>query len=155
MTAMTLKMVPTAGGKRAAIRLDNSTWQAVEWLANRDGATWQQWCAKVIAANPDSDNVTAAVRSAAMDGLLNATIFDDRAEQLAAMAEHPLLKDSAAISDAQLDAILSTANIQGSSDFSGFAVIFGQDEYGQDCVWIKNGLRNHLHFSFVVPNAAG
>lgn len=86
-----------------------------------------------------------------MSGLLTETVFADRTEQQAAMQNHPLMRDSGALDDDGLRSILKRAQIQGRSDFGGFEVIFGFDEHGQDCVWIQNGLRNGLHFAFIVP----
>lgn len=151
MTNTTMKMVPMGHGKRHPIRLDDATWQAICWLAEQEGKTWQQWCAKVIDATPGGQNITAAVRAAAMDALVYETIVADRGESLAAMEHHPLLKDSGTLNDRQLDDAMQGATVQGWSDFGGFAVYFGHDEYGQDCVWIKNGLRTGLHFAFVLP----
>jgi len=73
-----------------------------------------------------------------------------RAHEIAAMEGHPLMRNSGAINDKQLEAILEAATVQGWSDFGGFAVGFGHDEYGQDCIWIKNSIRGGLHFAFIV-----
>jgi predicted DNA-binding ribbon-helix-helix protein len=149
------RMVPLEGGKRAGIKLDGPTWQAIEWLAARDNKTWQQWCAAVITTTPSSQNTTAAIREAAMDDLLSSAIFEGRGAQLEVMAEHPLMKDSAVLSDQQLAKILSGATVQGWNDFGGFSIGFGHDEYGQSCIWVKNGLRDHQHFAFLVPSLEG
>lgn len=151
----TQRMVPLESGKRTGIKLDQAAWQAIDWLAERQGVTWQKWCAQIIAAAPEGENLTASVRSAAMDALVVETVFGGRGQDLAAMAANPLLRSSGTLSDQQLEEILSGATIQGSSDFGGFTVSFGHDEHGQDCVWIKNGLRGWPHFAFVVPSIEG
>lgn len=149
----TQRMVPLEGGRRAGIKLDKAAWQAIDWLSAQEGKTWQQWCAKVIECIPEGINVTAAVRTAAMDALVFETIVGERGESLAAMADHPLLKDSGTLNERQLDAVMKHAQVQGWSDFGGFSIYFGHDEHGQDCVWIKNGLRNGLHFAFVLSSS--
>jgi predicted DNA-binding ribbon-helix-helix protein len=149
------RMVPLEGGKRAGIKLDGPTWLAVEWLAAQGGKTWQQWCAAIIIATPASQNTTAAIREAAMDGLLTAAVFGDRGAQVEAMEAHPFMKDSASLSDKQLAEILSSATVQGWNDFGGFSIGFGHDEHGQSCIWVKNGLRDRQHFAFLVPSLEG
>jgi predicted DNA-binding ribbon-helix-helix protein len=148
----TQRMVPLVGGGRCGIKLDQATWQAIEWLAKRQGKSWQQWCANIIESTQEGENTTAAVRANAMSGLLTATVFEDRADQHAAMEQHPIMRNSGTLNDRQFDEATRTATIQGWSDFGGFAIGFGHDEHGQDCVWVKNGLRNGLHFAFVVPS---
>ena len=149
------RMVPLESGKRTGVRLDQPTWNAIEWLAEQSGKSWQQWCAKVITSTPSDENTTASIRAAAMEGMLAATIFEDRRNQLAAMESHPLMRNSATLNDKQLEGELESAMVQGWSDFGGFAVGFGHDSFGQDCVWIKNGLRNGLHFAFAYPLSDG
>lgn len=141
------------GAKRTSLRFDPSTWQAIDLLAERIGCTWQEWCRAVIkTAGPDSPNLTADIRQAVVAGLLGeVSIAEQRADQSDLIYSHPLLKDSGILDDKQLDAILRKANVAGRADFGGFEVIVGFDEYGQDCVWIHNGLREHPHFAFVIP----
>ncbi len=147
------RMIPLEGGKRTGVRLDNATWQAIDWLAQQAGKSWQQWCAMVIDRTPEDQNATAAVRTAAMDGLLAATVFQDRSSQIAAMESHPMMQNSGVLDDRQFEDVMAGANVQGWSDFGGYAIGFGQDDFDQDCVWVKNGLRNGLHFAFVLPTA--
>ncbi|WP_143131090.1 hypothetical protein [Noviherbaspirillum humi] len=134
------------------MKLDEATWQAIDWLADQQSKTWQVWCADALAPASDAENMTAALREAAMCRLLEQTIFQDRAAQYAAMGNHPLIRDSGMLDDAELGSILEKAHVQGRLDFGGFEVVFGFDEHGQDCVWIRNGLRNGLHFAFIVPH---
>lgn len=149
---MTQRMVPLEGGRRTGIKLDAATWKAIDWLASQEGKAWQQWCAAIIIATPDNENTTAAIRAAAMDELLVKSVFgEDRAEQTAAMNRHPLMKNSASLNDDQFEQIMRGADVQGWSDFGGYAIGYGYDENGQYCTWVKNGLRGGLHFAFVVP----
>lgn len=148
------RMVPLEGGKRAGVKLDHATWQAIDWLSEQSGRTWQQWCAKVITATPDTKNATAAVRAAAMDGLLVATVFAGRGEHLDAMEANVLTRRCAMLNDEQLGAFLQTATVQGQSDFNAFTVIFGQDENEEDFLIARNGMRDGLHFATLAPEGA-
>jgi predicted DNA-binding ribbon-helix-helix protein len=122
-------------GRRRAIRLDEGTWQAVDWLAAQRGVKWAE-LAREWVANDDSgadENLTRAVRGAAMDALLVATVFNEqRGADLAVMQSHPLLKDSGILDSNQLDSILRGARVHGESSFGGFSILFGLDENGQD-----------------------
>jgi len=155
-TAMEIiqRMLPLEGSKRTGLKLDGATWQAVDWLAAKRGVTWQDWCKSVVGATPAGDNITATVRAAAMNELLEATIFEGRGEWLETINFHPFMRNSAMLNDAQLEDILAGATVQGRENFGGFTVIFGHDEGGQDCVWVRNGLRDGLHFAFVIPEEA-
>jgi predicted DNA-binding ribbon-helix-helix protein len=145
------RMVPLDAGKRAGVRLDQATWQAIDWLADQSGKTWQQWCAKVIAATPDSKNATASVRVAAMDGLLCSTVFAGRGESLDAMEANLLTRRSSMLNDEQLSAFLETATVHGQSDFVAFTTMFGQDENGEDFLIVRNSMRDGLHFATLAP----
>lgn len=141
------------GTKRTNLRFDPATWQAIDLLAERVGCTWQDWCrAAISSAGPDTPNLTADIRQAVVAGLLGeVSIAEQRADQSGLLYAHPLLKDSGILDDKQLNAMLRKASVSGRADFGGFEVIVGFDEHGQDCVWIQNGLRDHPHFAFVVP----
>lgn len=149
------RMVPLADGKRLAVKLDESNWQAIDWLSSQHGITWQEWCVDAIQQTPGAENATGAIRDTAMAQILKENVFTDREAQLAAMEMHPLLKDSGTLDDGQLADILKKARVAGRSNFGGFEVLFGLDEHAQDCVWIKNGLRDGLHFAFVLPVNGG
>jgi predicted DNA-binding ribbon-helix-helix protein len=137
-------------GRRAAIKLDQPTWQAVEWLARERGQTWQEWCKHILVEVSGEDNMTAAIREAAMAALLGATIFpdlQDRAEQLALQESNVLMRSAAPIDDKLLNLTLKRGKVQGGSDFGGFEVLFGFNANGTDCIWIKNRMRGGLHFA--------
>jgi hypothetical protein len=151
MVMTTQRMLALSSGKRVSMKLDQATWQAVDWLADQYGQTWQDWCNKALKGSMD-DNMTAAIREAAMSGLLEETIFYDRAGQLEAMELHPLMRNSGMLNDDQLKEILGKARVAGQSDFGAFTVLFGMDENHQDCIWIRNEMREGLHFAFAVPN---
>lgn len=148
------RMITLSDGRRFGVRVDLPTWQAIEYLAGQSGKTYARWCAEIVEATPDESNATGAIRAAAMDALMQAVVFGpERADQIASMENHELMTGSAAITDDQLAEYTSTGMVAGSCDFGGFTVIYGTDENAQDCIWIKNGLRDHMHFAFVVPGA--
>jgi hypothetical protein len=154
MPEITQCMLTGTTGKRSSIKLDQPTWQAIDWLAGQRGQSWQEWCNSVLANVTGDENQTATLREAAMSGLLGATIFpdpQDRAEQLALQEGHALMRNSAPLDEAMLNSTLKWAKVQGRSDFVGFEVIFGFDQHGTDCIWIKNGLRDGLHFAIQAP----
>jgi hypothetical protein len=154
MSSIMQRTLTVATNKRASIKLDQPTWQAVEWLARERGQTWQEWCKQTLVEVSGEENMTAAVREAAMVGLLGATIFpdfQDRAEQLALQESNVLMRNSAPVDDTLLKSTLKRAKVQGGSDFGGFEVLFGFDEHGTDCIWIKNRMRNGLHFAIQAP----
>jgi predicted DNA-binding ribbon-helix-helix protein len=148
------RMLTVEGGKRAGLKLDGATWETIDRLATESGLSWREWCRSIIDDTPSGENITAAVRAAALDGLLMQLHAHERGPEMEAMHNHPLMRDSASLSDAELKDILKGATIQGKSDFLGFEVLFGHDEYGQDCVWIRNGLRNGHHFALVAPTGS-
>lgn len=63
------RMLPLGDGKRTGVKLDTATWQAIDWLAGQQGQTWQEWCLSIIKSIDESENATAAIRAAAMDGI--------------------------------------------------------------------------------------
>ena len=154
MSSIKQRTLTTAPGRRAAIKLDDPTWQAVEWLARERGQTWQEWCKQVLVEVTGDENMTAALREAAMAGLLGATIFpdlQDRAEQLALQEGHALMRNAAPVDDKLLKSALKHGKVLGGSDFGGFEVLFGFDEHGTDCIWIRNRMRDRLHFAIQAP----
>lgn len=157
MPEITQRMLTGIAGKRSSIKLDQPTWQAVDWLAGQRGQTWQEWCNGVLAEVTDDDNQTATLREAAMAGVLGATIMpdlaalQDRAEQLALQENHALMRNAAPVDDKLLKSTLKHGKVLGSTDFGGFEILFGFDEHGTDHIWIKNGLRNGQHFAIQAP----
>jgi hypothetical protein len=146
------RMLPLSDGRRIPLKLSSATWKGVDWLAAMRGVSWQDWCRSHVENAGKPENITGTVRAAAMDAIISQTIFAGRPEQLEAMQRHPLMRDSASLNDEQYAEIMKGATVEGSSDFGGFAVHFGKDEHDQPCVWIRNGLREGLHFAFVIPS---
>lgn len=152
MTNSKMRTLELAGSKRTGIRLDSATWQAIDWIAAQQDRKWSEWAKDVIQRRPDTDNMTAVIREAAMDELMAATIFgSDHGQDLAAMEANALTRRSAMFNDHQLSDFLKLATIQGESDFVAFRVIFGHDEYGTDFLVIQNAMRESLHFATLAP----
>lgn len=138
-------------GKRRGIRLDDATWCAIDWLAAKRDVKWPILAREWVAEGADDESLTRTIRNAAINALMVETVFgEQRAEDMKAMSGHTLMKNSGQLDDDQLREVLKNATVQGESDFGGFVVLFGQDEFGQDCVWIKNGLRDGDHFAIAV-----
>lgn len=154
MPEITQRMLTGVTGKRSSIKLDQPTWQAIDWLAGQGNQSWQEWCNSILANVSGDENQTATLREAAMSSLIGATIFpdpQDRADQLSLQESHALMRNSALLDESMLNSTLKEAKVQGRSEFGGFEVIFGFDRHGADCIWIRNGLRDGLHFAVQAP----
>ena len=141
-----MRTLELVGSKRTGIRLDPATWIAVDWLAARKGLKWAEWVREIVRNRPDTDNMTAVIREAAMDGILVETVLAKRAtlrESIA--ADHPMLIASAIMDDSDLAEHMGNCEIHGSEDFGGFTLHAGNDEFQRPCVWIENNLRNCPH----------
>lgn len=148
---MLQRMLPLGEGKRTAIKLDSATWQAVDWLADEKGQKWQEWCLTVVHAAEEDENLTAAIRAAAMDGILMATILSSRATLNSVADEHPLLRYSAMMNDEELAENLRSSHIAGVEEMGGFTLHAGEDEAGQPCLWIENQLKGWPNLVISVP----
>lgn len=137
-----LRMVPLGQGKRQPIRLDAPTWQAVDWLAGNAGQTWQQWCGSVIDRTPEDQNFTAAIREAAMSGILAETILAQRASLDSIADRHPLLLNSSMMDDIELADHMRSCEVWGMEDLGGFKLHVGRDEFCRPCIWIENGMKD-------------
>lgn len=133
------RMLRLSDGKRLPVRLDGATWTAIDWLSNQAGMPWSNWCATVIEGSPDSSNVTATIRSAAMGGILNATIFADRV----ALSERvgPIGRCLQACDDREFNDVLNHASVEKTMNFGGYAVAAGISD-GCVCFLIKNNMKN-------------
>jgi predicted DNA-binding ribbon-helix-helix protein len=143
------RMLPLGDGKRSGIKLDAPTWQALDWLAEQKGQTWREWCLAIVRATPEEENITAAIRAAAMDGILMETILANRASLDSVAENHPLLKYSAMMSDDELAEHMRSCHIDGSEEMGGFTLHAGKDECGRPCLWIENQLKEWP--SLVIP----
>ena len=67
------------------------------------------------------------------------------------MDTNHLVSNNAATNDKQFQSFMSSATVQGESDFGGFKIIFGFDQRGNDFLAVHNGMREGLHF-ITIPN---
>jgi predicted DNA-binding ribbon-helix-helix protein len=149
-------------GKRYGVTLDDTTWTAIDWLAEQRDEKWthtvRDWLAAEAEKGDDADsNMTRVVRSSAMRDLMTLTIFnkdsEERAQDLALMNAHPIMKNHGILDDQRFDDMLSESLIQGDADFGSFSVLFGYDVNDQPAVWVKNAMRDGLHVVFVQVKA--
>jgi predicted DNA-binding ribbon-helix-helix protein len=150
MTELRMRTLELANGRRTGIRLDPATWQAVDWVAGQQNRKWSEWAREEIEKYPNADNMTAVIRSAAMDAMLIATTIAEHSMTLDSIAdEHPLLRYSAMMNDKELAKHMSECQIYGSEELGGFKVHAGKDEFGRYCLWIENQLKEWP--SLVIP----
>jgi predicted DNA-binding ribbon-helix-helix protein len=147
----TQRMVPTNGGKRIGIKLDQPTWQAIDWLSGQQGKTWQQWCANVIETIPNGENLTACVRATAMDSLLQETVFAERADALAGLQPLGFQLASVFYRDRDFNDGIEQATIEGRTDLFSVEVMTGMDEFGRVAFYIRNKLQEAPHMIISTP----
>ncbi|MBE7370035.1 hypothetical protein [Ramlibacter pallidus] len=138
-------------GKRTTLRFDVPTWRAVETLAEGEGIRWTEWVRRLIAANPDAENMHAVIRAATVEGLLAESVFAQRADQVrsggAVLLEGCNMLDDAALADQ-----LAHGKVEGGPvDMLGFQLFVGTDSNEQPVIWVKNGLRDGLHLAIAIP----
>lgn len=143
------RMLPLGEGKRTGIKLDSATWRAVDWLAGQKGQTWQEWCLVIVKAASEDENITAAIRAAAMDGILTETILASRATIDSIAENHPLLRYSNMMNDEELAEHMRSCVVDGSEEMGGFTLHAGKDEFGRPCLWFENQLKGWP--SVVIP----
>lgn len=146
------RMLPLGDGKRTGVKLDTATWQAIDWLAGQQGQTWQEWCLSIIKSIDESENATAAVRAAAMDGILMETILSSRASLESIAEQHPLLRYSAMMNDEELAEHMRSCHIDGSEEMGGFTLHAGRDEFERPCLWIENQLKEWPNLVIPMPD---
>lgn len=146
------RMLPLGSGKRTAIKLDSATWQAIDWLAEQKGKTWQEWCSAVVHATSEDENITGAIRAAAMDSILMETILANRATLDSIADNHPLLRYSAMMNEEELAEHMRSCQIDGSEEMGGFILHAGKDEFGRPCLWIENQLKGWPSLAVPMPD---
>lgn len=140
-------------GRRASVRLDPMTWQAIDLIAEEKGVKWAEWALDLIANNPDADNRHAVIRAAVMRELMEHHLFSERADEQYNPASGMLASQFVGtLDDDQLrdEQTAGTVN-NGCIDLIGFSVQAGADMHGRACIWITNGLRDQRHFVIALP----
>lgn len=141
-------------GKRSSIRLDEPTWAAIDWLADQAGQKWQAWCNGIITSLPTGENVTAALRAAAMDGILAETLFPERAAQHAdpfAVTWKCLTEQNDRDFDYALEQAAKDGAIEGSADCGGFTIYSGVSEFGNVTFYVRNALKDGANIVINTP----
>lgn len=151
---MEQRPITLPNGKRSSIRLDEPTWKAIDWLADRSGQKWQSWCSDIIATIAEGENLTATLRAVAMDGILAETLFPERAAQYADPFA-PTWKNLAECNDRDFDYALEQAAkhgaIEGHADCGGFTVYSGVSEHGNVTYYIRNNLKDGSNIIINTP----
>lgn len=146
------RMLPLGDGKRTGIKLDSATWQAINWLSEQKGQTWQEWCLAIVRTTPEDENITAAIRAAAMNDILMETVLASRANLESIADEHPLLRYSAMMNDEEFAEHMRSCHIEGSEEMGGFTLHAGTDECGRPCLWFENQLKEWPNLVIPMPD---
>lgn len=71
---VTQRMLSLPDGRRTSIKLDSPSWQAVDFAAAKREAKWDEWAAGILANTNDVSNMTAYLRAAAIQALLDEVV---------------------------------------------------------------------------------
>lgn len=132
-------------GRRRGVRLDEGTWQAVDWLAAQRGIKWSELAREWVTLAThgqmqQGDNLTGIIRSAAMQCLLSETVFQDRADMVTSAG--PIWQSLGMCEDKQFhEALTAATSIDGSDDFVGFKCSAGVNEFGWVTFYIENAIK--------------
>lgn len=148
-------------GKRTTMRLDKSTWAAVDQLAGATNITWHEWLNHLSRENVRR---VTDVRRAVVDELMNQRMVLE-----AQLSGRPLTLDSGALltTDIQLmeavplndtelreDLTFKTPNTIVSRtrlNLQGFSIRTGRRK-GRPYYWIVNGMRGGHHLALPAPD---
>ncbi|MCM7212232.1 hypothetical protein [Enterobacter sp.] len=136
---------------RTSLKLDESTWAAIDMLAEKRGTDWKGWAKMVLKANPDSLNKAALLRAALVEELMT--------EQMLTLAEagpvetninHEIIGNGYwRLNDEQLQSELDGATIvTRDNSFAAFTLLTGYRDKsygGSPFVIIQNELRGQPH----------
>lgn len=131
-------------GKRRGIRLDEGTWQSIDWLAGQRGVKWTElaceW-ATLGGHGPHGDtNLTRVIRAAAIQSLLSETIFAERADMHGSSG--PIWASLGMCDDRGFQEAMNEAEIEGAEDFVGFKLAAGVNEFGNVTFYIENNVKD-------------
>lgn len=143
MSELEQRMLRLPNGKRMPVRLDDATWRAVDWLAKQAHKQWSEWCAAVIAASPDTNNVTAEIRAAAMKAVMESALTPNLATPSATELCHPMLSNGRlrVLQAADVDAELHSMLIEETLNFAAFELVAG-DRDGIPSLLIRSKVEN-------------
>lgn len=144
------RMLKLGDGKRMPIKMELSSWKAVEWLADRDFVQWDEWCRKAI--DSGGGNATASIRAAVIDGLLQESIQQERAEAFGMPQATGFAMAGVCWRPEDFDyAVQQATAIEGRQDLGSVEVISGIDDFGRICYYIRNKLEDCPSMTISVP----
>ncbi|MEN0583626.1 hypothetical protein PUATCC27989T_03350 [Phytobacter ursingii] len=136
---------------RTSLKLDESTWAAIDMLAEKRGTDWKGWAKMVLKANPDSPNKAALLRAALVEELMTEQILTlAEAGPVEANISHEIIGNGYwRLNDEQLQNELDGATIvTRDNSFAAFTLLTGYRDKsygGSPFVIIQNELRGQLH----------
>jgi len=147
-------------GTRTTIRLDTTTWSAVDQIAEATGTTWQGWLNYLERGG--TRRVSDVRREVVSWLLAQRAVLEAKAlgrprkdsSGFLLTADYPLMQ-AVPLDDKELHADLvgkTPGTIVGSTvtDFRGFAIKTGH-RMGKPCYWIVNGMRGGSHLVLPAP----
>ncbi len=145
---MTHRTLVTTAGTRTTLKFNATEWRAVERAAASARLGWADWARDVLDLNKGTINAHATLRTAALDAVLNdplGALLEARSNEEPPPA---LLACASTMDDLQLEEDQAAAQLDGAAvDLTAFTVQAGTDQFGRACLWIRNGLREGLHYA--------
>ena len=144
-------------GKKRGIRLDDGTWQAIDWLADQRGVKWsvlaQEWATLAIQGEFEKgDNLTGVIRSAVMNALLQETILAERAEAYNLPEATGFALAGVCYRSEDFDhAVKQATLIDGCADLTSVEVHTGIDEFGRVSFYVRNLLEGQPSMTIATP----
>lgn len=145
------RMMRLSDGKRMPVRMEVSSWNAVDWLADRDFIQWDDWCRRAIEAR-GGGNATASIRAAIIEGLLWENVAQERAEACGVPVATGFSLAGVCWDRNDFDYAVSQAiSLEGRQDLGVVEVISGIDEFGRVCFYIRNKMEGCPSMTISVP----
>lgn len=146
-----IRTAKLTGASRTSLKLDESTWAAIDMLAEKRGTDWKNWAKSVLKANPDTPNKAALLRAALVKELMAEQILTfAEAGPVEANIHHEIIgKGYWRLNDEELQNELDGATIvTRDNSFAVFTLLTGyrnKSYGGEPFVIIQNELRGQLH----------
>lgn len=87
------------------------------------------------------------------DAFMTPEWMQQRADDLASMAGHTMMRNSGMLDDESLVRFLEDAEVQGEGDgFAGFSILFGFDVCGRDFLIVRSEAEGGPHFISMAEN---
>lgn len=145
------RMLKLSDGKRMPIRLEISSWGALEWLAGREFTQWDEWCRKAIEAG-GGGNATSSIRAAIIDGLALEAMQQERAEAAGLPVATGFSLAGVCWRQEDFEYAVSQATaLEGRQDMGSVEIISGIDEFGRVCYYVRNKLEDCPSMTISIP----